>query len=129
MTGLKSAVGPQADMDWIEILQHSSLLPHPYAILWSRQSPGSNGVDRPEALDGTAARRRYSRIYCAHMGGGRLHCDSTRDGESRSSGRRMGPSTLVVVNGQRLLFDAGRGATIRFVADGRADWFVGCDPF
>src|SRR5215470_692057 len=26
---------------------------------------------------------------------------------------RMGPSTLVVVNGQRLLFDAGRGATIR----------------
>jgi ribonuclease Z len=25
----------------------------------------------------------------------------------------MGPSTLVVVNGQRLLFDAGRGATIR----------------
>jgi ribonuclease Z len=26
---------------------------------------------------------------------------------------RMGPSTLVVVNGQRLLFDAGRGAPIR----------------
>ena len=26
---------------------------------------------------------------------------------------RMGPSTLVVVNGQRLLFDTGRGATIR----------------
>jgi ribonuclease Z len=26
---------------------------------------------------------------------------------------RMGPSTLVEVNGQRLLFDAGRGATIR----------------
>src|SRR6476659_1155185 len=26
---------------------------------------------------------------------------------------RMGPSTLVVVNGQRLLFDAGRGATVR----------------
>jgi ribonuclease Z len=26
---------------------------------------------------------------------------------------RMGPSTLVIVNGQRLLFDAGRGATIR----------------
>lgn len=26
---------------------------------------------------------------------------------------RMGPSTLVVANGQRLLFDAGRGATIR----------------
>src|SRR5262245_65881395 len=26
---------------------------------------------------------------------------------------RMGPSTLVVVNGQRLLLDAGRGATVR----------------
>jgi ribonuclease Z len=26
---------------------------------------------------------------------------------------RMGPSTLVIVNGQRFLFDAGRGATIR----------------
>jgi len=26
---------------------------------------------------------------------------------------RMGPSTLVIVNSQRLLFDAGRGATIR----------------
>jgi ribonuclease Z len=26
---------------------------------------------------------------------------------------RMGPSTMVIVNGQRLLFDAGRGATIR----------------
>ena len=26
---------------------------------------------------------------------------------------RMGPSTLVVVNGQKLLFDTGRGATIR----------------
>jgi ribonuclease Z len=26
---------------------------------------------------------------------------------------RMGPSTLVIANGQRLLFDAGRGATIR----------------
>ena len=33
---------------------------------------------------------------------------------------RMGPSTLVVVNGQRLLFDAGRGATIRLT--GRWWW-------